>query len=138
MPEVLAIEQASFQEPWEEDDFLRELGKRSMIGIVAEEREAVIGFMVYELLKNHHNLTKLGVHPKYRRRGVGRALIEKLQSSRKRRRIVTVAHERNMPALLWLRALGFVAVGVDRQMFDDGSDGIRFEWTHASQVHQAD
>ena len=47
MPEVLAIEGQSFEFPWSEEDFLRCLRQRKCIGMVAEQHERVIGFMIY-------------------------------------------------------------------------------------------
>ncbi len=50
MPEVLAIEHASFEFPWCEEEFLRVLRQRNCIGMVAEHaRSRVVGFMIYEL-----------------------------------------------------------------------------------------
>ena len=45
MPEVLQAEQASFEFPWTEEDFLRCLRQRNCIGMVAEQGEKVVGFM---------------------------------------------------------------------------------------------
>ena len=44
MPEVLAIEHASFEFPWCEEEFLRVLRQRNCIGMVAEYGERVVGF----------------------------------------------------------------------------------------------
>src|SRR5690348_3144654 len=51
MPEVLQTEQHSFEFPWTEEDFLRCLRQRNCIGMVAEQGEKVVGFMIYELHK---------------------------------------------------------------------------------------
>ncbi len=52
MPEVLAIEHASFEYPWCEEEFLRVLRQRNCIGMVAEHGERIVGFMIYELHRN--------------------------------------------------------------------------------------
>ena len=44
MPEVLAIEHASFEFPWCEEEFLRVLRQRNCIGMVAEYGERVVGY----------------------------------------------------------------------------------------------
>ena len=49
MAEVLAIEADSFEYPWSEDDFIRCLRQRNVIGMVAELDDRIVGFMVYEL-----------------------------------------------------------------------------------------
>ena len=43
MPEVLAIEHASFEYPWCEEEFLRVLRQRNCIGMVAEHGERIVG-----------------------------------------------------------------------------------------------
>ena len=51
MPEVLGIENQSFEFPWSGDDFVRCLRQCNCIGMVAEHEDRVVGFMIYELLK---------------------------------------------------------------------------------------
>ena len=65
MPEVLAIEHASFEFPWGEEEFLRVLRQRNCIGMVAEQGERVVGFMIYELHKNKLHIMNFAVHPGY-------------------------------------------------------------------------
>ena len=47
MPEVLQTETQSFEFAWTEEDFLRCLRQRNCIGMVAEQGEQVVGFMIY-------------------------------------------------------------------------------------------
>jgi ribosomal-protein-alanine N-acetyltransferase len=122
MPEVLAIEEDSFEFPWYEDDFLRCLRQRNCIGMVAEASERIMGFMVYELHKNRLHVLNFAVHPQYRRRGIGtqmaRKLIGKLSFDR-RSRILLEIRETNLPAQLFFRSLGFRAVSVLRGFYED-------------------
>ena len=74
MPEVLQTEQHSFEFPWTEEDFLRCLRQRNCIGMVAEQGEKVVGFMIYELHKNKLHILNFAVHPGFRRAGVGSTL----------------------------------------------------------------
>ena len=71
MPEVLEIEERSFEFPWTEEDFIRCLRQRNCIGMVAEHDERVVGFMIYELHKTRLHLLNFCVHRDLRRRGVG-------------------------------------------------------------------
>ncbi len=52
MPEILGIEDRSFEFPWLEEDFIRCLRQRNCIGMVAEHDDRIVGFMIYELHKN--------------------------------------------------------------------------------------
>jgi [ribosomal protein S18]-alanine N-acetyltransferase len=101
MPEVLAIEHASFEFPWGEEEFLRVLRQRNCIGMVAELGERVVGFMIYELHKAKLEILNFCVHPEYRRQGVGHQMIAKLVgklSSHRRTRISLHIRETNLPA----------------------------------------
>ena len=122
MPEVLAIEGNSFEFPWSEDDFIRCLRQRNCIGMVAEHDERVAGFMIYELHKTRLHILNFAVHPDYRRRGVGAQMVEKLigkLSYQRRTRILLEIRETNLPAQLFFRALGFKAISVLRDFYDD-------------------
>ena len=85
MAEVLDIEQASFEFPWLEEDFLRCLRQRNCIGMVAEFDERVVGFMVYELHKEQLHVLNFSVRPDVRRRGVGQQMVNKLVGKLSRR-----------------------------------------------------
>jgi len=63
MPEVLEIENSSFEFPWSEDDFIRCLRQRNCIGMVAEHGERVVGFMIYELHKTRLHVLNFAVAP---------------------------------------------------------------------------
>ena len=71
MPEVLQTEQESFEYAWTEEDFLRCLRQRNCIGMVAEQGEKVVGFMIYELHKAKLHILNFAVNPAWRRNGVG-------------------------------------------------------------------
>src|SRR4029079_15772944 len=96
MPEVLAIQHASFEFPWCEEEFLRVLRQRNCIGMVAELGERIVGFMIYELHRNRIQVLDFATHPEFRRHGVGRQMISKLVgklSSHRRTRIALTARE---------------------------------------------
>src|SRR3989338_9238219 len=71
MPEVLQIEQKSFEYAWTEEYFLRCLRQRNCIGMVAEYGDKVVGFMIYELHKAKLHILNFAVHPSWRRLAVG-------------------------------------------------------------------
>jgi ribosomal-protein-alanine N-acetyltransferase len=122
MAEVLDIEQASFEFPWLEEDFLRCLRQRNCIGMVAEYDERVVGFMVYELHKDQLHVLNFSVRPDVRRRGVGQQMVNKLVgklSRRGRNRIVLEIRETNLAAQMFFKNLDFKAVSVLRDYYDD-------------------
>jgi ribosomal-protein-alanine N-acetyltransferase len=135
MPEVLGIERHSFEFPWFEEDFIRCLRQRNCIGMVAEHGERVVGFMIYELHKTRLHILNFAVAAEYRRRGVGRQMIEKLiakLSSQRRTRITLEVRETNLPAQLFFKAAEFRAVTVLRAYYEDSpEDAYLMQFRHA-------
>jgi ribosomal-protein-alanine N-acetyltransferase len=125
MPDVLAIEQTSFEYAWTEEDFLCCLRQRNCIGMVAERDGKIVGFMVYELHKARLRLLNFAVAPEARRQHVGqqmvRRLIDKL-SQQRRREIMLEVRETNLAAQLFFRSMGFLALGVLRDRYDDTTE----------------
>jgi [ribosomal protein S18]-alanine N-acetyltransferase len=122
MPEVLAIEAASFEFAWLEDDFIRCLRQRNCIGMVAEYDDRVVGFMIYELHKSRIHVLNFATAPDYRRCGIGSQMIAKLAaklSYQRRSRIILEVRETNLGAQLFFRENGFRAVSVLRGYYAD-------------------
>jgi ribosomal-protein-alanine N-acetyltransferase len=124
MPEVLEIENHSFEFPWSEEDFGC-LRQRNCIGVVAEFEERVVGFMIYELHKTRLHVLNFAVHPEYRRRGVGTSMVQKLISKlshQRRDRILLEVRETNLSAQLFFREEGLRAISVLRDFYDDTTE----------------
>jgi len=142
MPEVLDIENSSFEFPWLDEDFLRYLRQRNCIGMVAEHDERVVGFMVYNLHKDHLHVLNFAVYPDVRRRGVGCQMVEKLigkLSQQRRNRILLEVRETNIAAQLFFRDLGFVATTVLRGCYDDTTeDAYQMTFRHGWESKEND
>lgn len=122
MPSVLAIEQNCFEFAWTEKDFIRCLRQRNCIGMVAEKDDEIVGFMIYELHKNRLHILNFAVHHNHRRQGVGNSMCSKLfgkLSHERRNRIMLEVRETNLEAQLFFKNLGFRAISVLRDFYDD-------------------
>ena len=125
MPEALAIEADSFEWPWSEERFLGYLRRKAVIGMVAEHDERVVGYMVYELSKNGIHLLNFAVAVDYRRQGVGSQMVAKLTgklSPARRKRIILQIREGNLQGQLFFREMGFRAVSVLCDYYDDSPE----------------
>lgn len=135
MPEVLEIEQLSFEFPWSENDFTQCLKQRNCIGVIAEaspnplgdghlvqQSDAILGFMLYELLKDRLHVLNFAVHPSCQHRGIGSAMVAKLVgklSPNHRKRVMLEVRESNLDALLFWKAQGFRAITLKRNFYRD-------------------
>ena len=125
MPEVLEIENASFEFPWTEKDFIRCLRERNVIGMVVECDERVVGFMIYELRRNVLEVLNFAVLPSHRGQRVGTKMVEKLAGklARQRRNTIRFAiRETNLAGQLFCKAMGFRAITVLHDQFEDTTD----------------
>lgn len=122
MPEVLAIELASFAGGWTRDDFVAALRAKNCIGMVAEVGDRVVGYMVYTLEKDRLTILNFAVEPAYRRQDIGTQMALKLAaklSSHRRTHLLLHCRESNLAAHLFWRSCGFRAVEVCRDWHDD-------------------
>jgi [ribosomal protein S18]-alanine N-acetyltransferase len=126
IPEVLGIENESYQNPWTEEELVCHIRNRNAGGKVVEFNELVLGFMVYELRKTSTRILNLAVGWDYRRACVGTAMIGKLASELKSDRRMAIECDVaavNLDGQLFLKSLGFVAVKQRR-----GGDEYRFRY----------
>jgi ribosomal-protein-alanine N-acetyltransferase len=125
MPEVLEIENQNFEFAWSEEDFIRCLRQRNCIGMVAEHDERVVGFMIYELHKNRLHILNFAVSPDCQRHGIGQSMVRKLigkLSPQRRNRILLEVRETNLDAQLFFRDVGFRAISVLRDFYEDTTE----------------
>lgn len=127
LEEVMAIENACFQYPWKHEDFTNCMRMRNCINLVAENNDGIIvGFMCYDLNKTTIEIRNLAVAP-FQGKGIGRRfvgrLIDKLDD--RRRRVVAVVRETNLDALLFFKAMGFLASGIIPKHWTNDEDAIR-------------
>ncbi|MFO0936409.1 MAG: ribosomal protein S18-alanine N-acetyltransferase [Gemmataceae bacterium] len=132
LADVMRTEVASFEYSWNEEDFLRCLRQRNCIGMVAEQGDRIVGFMIYELHKNKLNVLNFAVAPHVRRMGVGsqmcQKLLAKLQSHR-RGKVTLAVRESNLPAQLFFKEHGFRANKVLKAYYEDsGEDAFSMEY----------
>lgn len=128
MPSVLEIENLTSSTPWSEDDFNRTLRQRTVIGLVSEVGDTVAGFCIYEIHRGCIQIRNLAVMPAFQRRGLGRGLIEKLQTKCGGRRSLLVdTEDGDLDSHLFLKACGFRCIAIIEDTV------YRFYWTRATE-----
>lgn len=115
LPEVLNIETCSFDHTWGEEEFLLTLRQRDCIGMVAENNDKIVGFMIYQLSKKKIHILNFAVDSNCRRQGVGTQMINKLKSKLspgRRNNIELEVEDSNLQAQLFYKKNGFIATEV--------------------------
>jgi len=138
LAEMLAIEHDSFDWPWTEEDFVRQLRQRNVIAVVAEMDARIAGYMVYQLNPKWLTLLNIAVESRWRRMGVGRQMIDKLVGklhSQRRTSLRLHVLETNLGGQVFFRACGFRAVAIKDEWFN--TDEPAYEMRLTIQAEQA-
>ncbi|HSM38862.1 MAG TPA: ribosomal protein S18-alanine N-acetyltransferase [Candidatus Limnocylindrales bacterium] len=128
--QVHEIERLSFSTPWPTYAFEQELtGNRLARYVVARAAgERVVGFAGVWLMVDEAHITTFGVHPEWRRQGIGRRLMLRLLElaiELRARRMTLEVRVSNVAAQALYRSFGFEAVGRrPRYYTDDGEDAL--------------
>jgi [ribosomal protein S18]-alanine N-acetyltransferase len=123
LPDVLAIERASFASPWRETDFDATLRLKHVFGLAAEIEGELCGYLLGETEGRRILVLNLCVEHGARRRGIATALIRAVtRQLRTGHRLVTIVGERNLAAQLFYRSQGFRAVTILRRLYDGTHD----------------
>jgi ribosomal-protein-alanine N-acetyltransferase len=126
---VHEIERLSFRTSWPSYAFEQELrGNRLAHYIVARAGERVVGFAGVWLMVDEAHITTFGVHPDWRRQGIGRQLLLNLVELSRTigaRRMTLEVRASNEAAQALYRAYGFEVAGRrPRYYTDDGEDAL--------------
>jgi len=115
MAEAVRIDQDSFEEPWTDERLINHLREPECIGLVVEEDDRVVGYVVYLLKRNRLMVIRMAVAPSHRRRGIGRAILNKLAGKLNavgRSKITIEIPETDLGSQLFMRSCGFRAVQI--------------------------
>lgn len=139
---IQTIDRVSFEQPWAKDEFLKCLRNHStIICQVAEYNNQIIGFFICERRKSRYHILRMAVLPEFRRSGVGAKLTEmwaKKLVAGKRSSITITVRERDLTAQLFFKSLGYLAVGIHREYFDDPTEDAYFMQFRLSWPGEAD
>lgn len=120
LPAVLAIERVSFPNPWHESTFRGEIQNRSIsfpCVMLKTGEDKVVGYIIYWKVGDEVQVNNIAVHPDYRRRGLGEALLRHVIKRAKDQGVNFISLEvrrSNLAAQSLYRKLGFESLGVRR------------------------
>jgi ribosomal-protein-alanine N-acetyltransferase len=133
---VLAIEQASFTNPWTREMYHAELENRGVsFCFLAKDAEGlIVGFCsVWRVLDELH-INNLAVLPEYRRAGVATALLERVLehgAASGAQRVTLEVRRSNDPARLLYERFGFTVAGIRRAYYTRPVEDALVLWKEA-------
>ena len=112
---------------WTHQQWINELENESVRASAIFFDEIIIGISISQQTIDEVELRYLSIHPDFKRRGLGKKLIENLiiQSKvDKVKRIFLEVSSNNKIALNFYKLLGFKTIGFRKKYYRDGSDGL--------------
>jgi GNAT superfamily N-acetyltransferase len=121
--DIIDIDEASYDVPitlLQLDDWVH--SQTQTISVVMEVHETICGWSQYTLGRHSVFLSRLAVHPDFRRLGLGGAIVDKLKRKLRGRRTALTAYipEQALHAQQFLRACGFYCEAFVPDLKDTG------------------
>lgn len=114
MPEhlegIMAIERTSFSPPWSENAIISEMLSGNTVALVALKGARLVGYVTALTAGEDAHIHKVAVHPRFRRRGIARALTKRCLDKLRQRGCKNVYLEvrpSNEPAIKLYETFGF-------------------------------
>ncbi len=146
LPQVLAIDQVSFPQPWTEQSYRFELlenrNAHFLVAYLAESlsgpawldrlwgrgpRRQVVGYGGLWVVADEAHINTLAVHPEWRRRNIGEHLLQALLDKASALHAISATLEvrgSNLAAQRLYQKFGFVEVGRRKRYYRDGEDAL--------------
>ena len=124
IPRVASIERQCFpDDPWTELEIRKFRRCLNTCAFVAVAGAKVVGFILINNRDRSVNLMSIAVDPAYRRKGVGRQLVDKATEllDRRRKSLVTHVRENNLQGQLFFRQVGFRVTRIMREVYRSGN-----------------
>lgn len=151
LPQVYAIEQASFTDPWSADALAQTAAREDSLFLTVVDSQAenlcgfdsrhlcgmdaqrVCGFGCILTVANEGELVDIAVSPAYRGLGIGQLLMTALLTEAQSRSVEQIFLEvrlSNTPARKLYQKNGFVEIGMRKRYYRDPvEDAVLMQWT---------
>jgi len=122
---LMFIEKQGFTTPWSAETFVTQISNPLAVFLVSEDDDILSGFSLSWVLNEKVHIMKLAVREDFRRRGIGRLLLEKtLETGRERGGKIAFLEVRpgNREAIYFYRDGGFLHAGIHKGYYQDTSE----------------
>jgi ribosomal-protein-alanine N-acetyltransferase len=138
---VEEIERVSYPTPWSRAMFAAELEKPSSLAIGAyHESGELVGYAIVSRYVDAWHVMNIAVIPEFRRRGIGRSLLERMfeiTSADPRRGYTLEVRVSNTDAIRLYERLGFEARGIRRGYYTDNREDALIMWREPTPTEKA-
>lgn len=134
VPAIAQLESICFSCPWSENSMASELTNALSLWLVAEEDGRVAGYIGSQTVCEESDMMNVAVHPDFRRRGIGEALVKALETELRVRGshcLTLEVRASNAPAIALYEKLGFSQAGLRKNYYRDPKEDaliLRKEW----------
>ena len=130
---ILAIEQASFTNPWTREMYLAELKNEgvSFFYLARDKGRRILGFCSFWHVLDELHINNIAVVPEYRRLGVASALLRRVLDEAARfgiRRTMLEVRQSNAPARQLYEKFGFVVGGTRSKYYTNPIEDALVLW----------
>jgi len=119
---VIKIENESFEYPYRENIFYYFLNSNKFL--VAEVEGKVVGYIISSIRGDEGLIISIAVLPSHRRKGIGKALMEKSIELLETDVVMLTLREHNRAALNFYNKLGFKIKGIIKEYYENDDDAI--------------
>lgn len=124
---LLALEQSCYCFPWSRRQFIDEFDNPVATIEVALAEGQIAGYLCSWLICGELQIQNLATSPDYRRRGIGRALLDYVIARSRREGLLSAwleVRENNLAAIKLYRGCGFEVQGRRKNYYQDGEDAL--------------
>jgi len=138
---VEEIERASYPTPWSRAMFAAALQKPSSLAIGAyHDAGELVGYAIVSRYVDAWHVMNIAVVPEFRRRGIGKSLLERLfevTAADPRRGYTLEVRVSNTEAIRLYERLGFEARGIRRGYYTDNREDALIMWREPTPTEKA-
>lgn len=127
---VLAIERASFPQPWKREHFEHEMAAPHSFPFVAECNGTVAGYVCLMSLFEEAQILDIAIDPTVRGRGIARLLMDHATRVAREKGAEVLALEvrsTNEAAIILYERCGFVRTGIRQKYYEGRDDAVLME-----------
>lgn len=127
LDKVIEIERLSYQQPWSYGQFKDSLNNINTLANLVLDGGVIVGYCLANICVNYADILNICIHPDYRKKGLGSALLKYQKKQLKRLNIeyiILEVRESNITALLYYEENGFKTLEKRKKYYRNGEDAI--------------